>query len=398
MEDVDWDVFQEDAEIDYDEPEHLLNDTGIPFEPFNLKEERNSGYFDAASGSYIQLKKKKDVDDAWADALAATEVDAGWAQAVMDRVSAREVKARRKGGNGSGERGSNATFSRYLSIEEIVELKQNIVSLLQPGENVLAALRRLGRTRNSIPLFPRQVPGEAAVVEVVPINAAASKERDQVSQLTQVTSIAVDTMRGGADPQHHHHHQQQKQKPTSLIKRASLPPQSQLEFDQLTDWSSVLMESGEFLIHSQTREDLLNSLQGRQQHGAVRNADEEEEQEDIDMFAEEEVTPLENNGKQQEQQDTVLLSSHQQHQHQQAQQAQQEHPAPLGQPLPHEQPLEDESDHQPLLQGFVLQPDSGYYYNSSIGAYYDPQSRLFGDAGTGKWYKFNHKTGKYILS
>jgi len=37
----------------------------------------------------------------------------------------------------------------------------------------------------------------------------------------------------------------------------------------------------------------------------------------------------------------------------------------------------------------------GYLYNASLGAYFDPESSLFGDAATGRWYHYDDVTDKY---
>jgi hypothetical protein len=36
----------EEGEEDYDDPEEMFNDNGVPIEPFHLKREREEGYFD----------------------------------------------------------------------------------------------------------------------------------------------------------------------------------------------------------------------------------------------------------------------------------------------------------------------------------------------------------------
>jgi CD2 antigen cytoplasmic tail-binding protein 2 len=382
-------VFQADAEVDYEEPEQLVNDAGIPFEPFNLKEERDAGYFDAATGSYIQLKKKEDVEDAWADALAATEVDPGWAQAVVDRASAREVKARgrqsgtRSGGgsSGGGPRESSSSPSD-LSAEDIIELKRKIVSLLQPGETVLAALRRLGRARIS---------GETGAVT----GAVGEPVAETIAKEKQGSQVEGAIIKDGQEYHNHHQQKQQQEKEhhTSLIKRASLTPQAQVEFDQLTDWSSLLMEAGEFLIHSQTREELLRNIELGRGTGGTREEEGEGtkrrtdaaavsiaptgdiEKEDINMFLSEDI-PLDIEQSLEEKEKEPALE-----------------PAPQSTPA-----AADESNGlSPHLQGFILDQGSGYYYNSILGAYYDPSSSLFGDAASGRWYRLDQNTGQYIL-
>lgn len=49
----------------------------------------------------------------------------------------------------------------------------------------------------------------------------------------------------------------------------------------------------------------------------------------------------------------------------------------------------------PFMDGFEYDAASGYYYNSLMGAYYDPHQQLFGDASSGQW--FSLMDGKYQL-
>lgn len=57
------------------------------------------------------------------------------------------------------------------------------------------------------------------------------------------------------------------------------------------------------------------------------------------------------------------------------------------------EPLTADADESQPMDGFEYDADSGYYYNSLIGAYYDPHNRLFGDAASGHW--FSLKNGQY---
>lgn len=329
------------------------------------------------------MKKKEDVEDAWADALAATEVDPGWAQSVIDRASAREVKSkRRSGGGGDQNSEGSANVTEELTSGDIAGLKQKITSLLQPEENVLAALRRLGRHRapetsvsprnsNRTTSFGAEASSDAIVEEEFEISGVVIDRKEEV--LPQQEKL-VDKL--------------PKQAP--LVKRASLIPQAQVEFDHLTDWSSLLMEAGEFLIHSHTREEMLCSLERQdigEEHacavvaavGNSRNgARAAVEKNDIDMFAAEAA-------------DNSLATK---------ETTAHEESAPSMQPTsppPPSAAAAEENIKEVPLQGFFLDQNSGYYYNSSLGAYYDPASSLFGDAASGRWYRLDENTGQYIL-
>ncbi|GFR52116.1 hypothetical protein Agub_g14629, partial [Astrephomene gubernaculifera] len=56
------------AEEDYEEPEELFNEAGIPFEPFHLRAEREAGYFDA-EGNYLEYRLDAADRDAWLDSV-----------------------------------------------------------------------------------------------------------------------------------------------------------------------------------------------------------------------------------------------------------------------------------------------------------------------------------------
>ena len=59
-----------------------------------------------------------------------------------------------------------------------------------------------------------------------------------------------------------------------------------------------------------------------------------------------------------------------------------------------ESDVEEGGDGEEALQGFVLDPDSGLYYNSTLGFYFDPASQRWRDAGSGIWYRM--EDGQYI--
>ncbi|CAK9164294.1 unnamed protein product [Ilex paraguariensis] len=99
---------------------------GVQVEPFNLTKEREEGYFDA-DGNYVEYLNDNDIKDAWLDNV---DVDTKFA-----------------------ERSSTVTNDEDgtpdLSSEQIGKMKRRIADVLEPGETVLQALRRLKGTTNS---------------------------------------------------------------------------------------------------------------------------------------------------------------------------------------------------------------------------------------------------------
>ncbi|KAG9458891.1 hypothetical protein H6P81_003399 [Aristolochia fimbriata] len=106
------------AEVTY-EVGGNFEDGGILMEPFNLKQEREEGYFDA-EGNYVEYVVE-DKKDAWLDSL---DTDPRIAEISVNQMSDTEKEVE-------------------LSSEEIGRIKRRIADLLQPGEKVLQALRRL---------------------------------------------------------------------------------------------------------------------------------------------------------------------------------------------------------------------------------------------------------------
>ncbi|KAH7285985.1 hypothetical protein KP509_33G054200 [Ceratopteris richardii] len=113
------DVYE--AEEDYEESDE--EETGeIAIEPFNLRKEREEGYFDA-EGNYVEYVNEN-IKDAWLDSA---QVDTSIAAKHLKRYSEQEVE-------------------RTLLPKDLAAIKRRIADALQPGETVLKALRRLKST------------------------------------------------------------------------------------------------------------------------------------------------------------------------------------------------------------------------------------------------------------
>ena len=96
------------------------------FEPFNLKAEREEGYFDE-DGNYVECKVGEDEKDEW---LKGVNIDESLAT---------------KGKQTSVQKISNATSTaESLSEAEVARLKGTLAEYLEPRETVLKALKRLG--------------------------------------------------------------------------------------------------------------------------------------------------------------------------------------------------------------------------------------------------------------
>uniref|UniRef100_A0A7N1A080 OCRE domain-containing protein n=2 Tax=Kalanchoe fedtschenkoi TaxID=63787 RepID=A0A7N1A080_KALFE len=112
------------AEVEYEDNE-TFEDDGIQIEPFNLKQERNEGYFDDA-GNFVEYVDDQAFKDPWLDSV---EVDTRYAE----KASALNIA-------------SNETHE--LESDDIGKMKRRIADILNPDETVLQALRRLKGTSN----------------------------------------------------------------------------------------------------------------------------------------------------------------------------------------------------------------------------------------------------------
>lgn len=108
------------AEIKYEDNEKL-DDDGIQLEPFNLDKEREEGYFDSAGNFVEYVNKTDDIKDAWLDNL---DIETKFAERASVVTS-------------------NEEDIPDLSSDEIGKMKRRIADVLEPGETVLQALRRL---------------------------------------------------------------------------------------------------------------------------------------------------------------------------------------------------------------------------------------------------------------
>ncbi|CAL8175102.1 unnamed protein product [Prunus armeniaca] len=113
------------AEVTYKDYEDFVED-GIQIEPFNLNKEREEGYFDA-DGNFVEYANKNEVEDAWLDSV---EVDTKYA------------------GKGFAVTKDDDDV-QDLSSDDVGKIKRRIADVLEPGETVLQALRRLKGTSNN---------------------------------------------------------------------------------------------------------------------------------------------------------------------------------------------------------------------------------------------------------
>ncbi|KAH0455820.1 hypothetical protein IEQ34_015852 [Dendrobium chrysotoxum] len=108
-----------DFEVQYEDDSNFEAD-GVEIEPFNLQQEREEGYFDD-NGNYVEYRREQEIKDAWLDSISAD-------LRIAEKIPARQIP--------EGE-------YEDLSLEEIRTLKRRIADILQPGETIIHALKRL---------------------------------------------------------------------------------------------------------------------------------------------------------------------------------------------------------------------------------------------------------------
>uniref|UniRef100_A0A2P2KJ64 Uncharacterized protein MANES_06G012400 n=1 Tax=Rhizophora mucronata TaxID=61149 RepID=A0A2P2KJ64_RHIMU len=111
------------AEVTYEDDDNFVED-GIQIEPFNLQKEREEGYFDA-QGNFVEYINENEMKDPWLDSVAVDTQYAG--KSSVDVID--------------GDDDDNVAHD--LSSDDIGIMKRRIANVLEPGETVLQALRRL---------------------------------------------------------------------------------------------------------------------------------------------------------------------------------------------------------------------------------------------------------------
>lgn len=296
------------AEVRYEDNETFVDD-GVQIEPFNLEKEREEGYFDE-QGNFVEYIHENEIKDAWLDSV---EVD--------PKLAAK---------------GSMLTNMDDdipdLSSQEIGQMKRRIADVLEPGETVLRALRRLKGTSNN---KKEKMPAETKQL------------------FDQLTEDAMKLMENG-DYNVYDEKQEVFQREAEGYERLARARGEGDSMDTVAnDYnSSVLLATtvGPSNMNVSSAEILPS------------NGDDA-----FDMFAEDDE-----NGTANPTAEGSILVSGPTHDR-------------IGQP----------SESGGSQNDYVYDESSGYYYSSSLGYYYDPSSGLYCCAASGQWYSYNEVTGAY---
>ncbi|ELT91715.1 hypothetical protein CAPTEDRAFT_148353 [Capitella teleta] len=143
---------QEDGGVDIEE--------GIRFTPFNMEEEMEEGHFDS-EGTYI-FTKEKEIRDNWMDNI--------------DWVKVKQNDAPKEDSESGEEE----------SLDEIAFYKQ-MVELMQPGENVNKALKRLGGSKK-MSSAERWKAKKQKIEKSLEEQEKEKKDKEKLLQLTELAN------------------------------------------------------------------------------------------------------------------------------------------------------------------------------------------------------------------
>ncbi|EXB55299.1 hypothetical protein L484_017210 [Morus notabilis] len=300
------------AEVAYEDDDDFVQD-GIQIEPFNLKQEREEGYFDADM-NFVEFVNEKEIKDAWLDSL---EVDPKYAGKVPNVTT-------------------NDNDAPELSSSDIGKIKRRIADILEPGETVLQALRRLKGNSNN--------------------------RKDKMSSETkvvfdQLTEDAVKLMESG---EYDVYHEKKEIFEREAEKYESL---ARLRVEGLTT------SAGQGYFDSNSGKDALSGLTDT---GIVPSGSVNPLSDSCDMFADDDEQTTANPSSS----ERNLVSG----------------ATGIDQPVSNS---DSNSESGALGSDYVYDETSGYYYSSSLCYYYDPSTGLYCSAASGQWYSFNEETGAY---
>lgn len=327
-----------EAEEEYEEDEENLEDDGIKIEPFNLKQEREEGYFDS-EGNYVEYGNGNEIKDAWLDSV---EVDTRFAEEHL-KQSIQESED-----------------DDDLSPEEISKIKRRIANVLQPGETVLQALRRMKGASNGKNRREKMPEETKAIFDQLTDDAMklmdggdfnVYQEKKATFEREAEGYEAVAHARGG-----------------TLVVNRDLDPENRNastgEAEDIFADDETEARGNDPLSSTAASVSVdinLQSLQASSSGGLSGT---------VDIFGEDDEADV---------QDTI---SH--------------HPILQGEALQSANSSgsntfgggETDSD-------YVYDESSGYYYSNKLGYYYDTTTGLFCNAVSGRWYRFNEQSNTY---
>nr|CAD1826350.1 unnamed protein product [Ananas comosus var. bracteatus] len=317
------------AEVHYEDDVNFVDD-GIQIEPFNLEQEREEGYFDA-NGNFVEYRSKNEIKDAWLDSV---EVDTRFARKVQEKTDAEDNY-------------------HDLSSEEVGKMKRNIANILQAGETIIQALKRLKGT--------------------------STDKRGKMSDVTkqmfdQLTEHAMKLMEHGEYNVYHEERETFVREAEGYERlaraRGGSSGSTNGEASDSKHVEDIFCSTAEHESRNSSIWDIgTGSSAANISTLPVSSSDGNDK---FDMFGDDDDDA-----------DANLQSD----------------PNATGSASTSEVPVTNsggsEASDGGLGSDYVYDPSSGYYYSSSLGYYYDPTSGLYCSASTGTWYSFDEQSGSY---
>ncbi|XP_061365475.1 uncharacterized protein LOC133308790 isoform X1 [Gastrolobium bilobum] len=311
------------AEATYEDNENFVDD-GIQIEPFNLNKEREEGYFDEA-GNFVEYVRDNEIKDAWLDNI---EVDPRYS--ALSSVATNDEEE-----------------VEDLSSKDVGIMKRRIANVLEPGETVLQALRRLKGNSDR--------------------KAKMSAETKIV--FDQLTEDAMKLMENGEFNVYHEKKEVFEREAEGYEKLA------------LAKGEGTSLHSGEGNSYLNGDEKLLSDeldsgVASAMFHGTaigtsnphLASAEVSNGADEFDMFADDDEHA------------TTTKSSTDENN-------------AVSQPL--SDAINSGTEGGAVQNDYVYDESSGYYYSSSLGYYYDPNTGLYYSAASGQWYSFNEESNTY---
>jgi len=317
-------------EVRYNDGVNFVDD-GIRIEPFNLEREREEGYFDE-NGNFVEYARGNEIKDAWLDSV---EVDPTYAAKVQNKGKEKVEEF------------------EDLSSDDIGRIKRQIANVLEPGETIMQALKRLKGTstdkrgkmsEGTKRIFDELTEAAMKLMENGDYNVysddretfereAAGYERLARARLglPEVEDASTDT--------------KDNQAPSSILEMNQ--PSSILEMDLGASTAKISTATAAF----------------------------NDDDSNLDMFGDDDNDDVKHSS------DANIVGSG---------------------PNPGSSPQGtlgtsgvEKAGNGSMDSDYVYDPSSGYYYSSSTGYYYDPNSGYYGSASTGTWYSYDEQTGAY---
>ncbi|XP_042403943.1 angiogenic factor with G patch and FHA domains 1-like [Zingiber officinale] len=324
------------GEVQYEDNTNFEDD-GIQIEPFNLKQEREEGYFDA-NGNFVEYAKQNEIKDAWLDSVV---VDTKLAGKFKPKASAEEAYD-------------------DLSSDDVGKIKRRIANALQPGETIIQALKRLkGPSTDK----------KAKLLET-------SKWI-----FDQLTEDAMKLMENGEYNVYYEDHE------TFVREAEGYERLAHAKANKSNSTTPAEPTDGEDIFSDDVQHrEQVSSIWGIRPGTSVladsaRQASPGDGGDQFDMFGDDDDTTNVNPPT-----PSAVSSASDFRQDNQ----------PTSKTLSSSKDLDSgDVSHGRAENDYVYDESSGYYYNNSFGYYYDSTSGMYCSATTGTWYTYDEQNDTY---